>query len=81
VPGFFVTGGVGFFAAYLPELFPTALRATGQGFRWNAACPIAALGPLMFGNLAGVLGSVPAAGSFIPIGVNVDSLPPRHGPA
>jgi hypothetical protein len=67
VLGFFVVGGVGFFAAYFPELFPTAVRATGQGFCWNTARLIAALGPLVFGNLVGVLGSVPAAGSLIPL--------------
>jgi hypothetical protein len=66
VLAFFVVGGVGFFAAYFPELFPTAVRATGQGFCWNMARSIAALGPLVFGKLVGILGSVPAAGSLIP---------------
>ena len=66
VLGFFIVGGIGFFAAYFPELFPTAVRATGQGFCWNMARSIAALGPLVFGKLVGILGSVPAAGSLIP---------------
>ncbi|MCW2898000.1 MAG: major facilitator superfamily, partial [Streptosporangiaceae bacterium] len=29
--GFFMLGGFGVFAVYLPELFPTTVRATGQG--------------------------------------------------
>lgn len=33
--GYFVIGGFGTFAVYLPELFPTRVRATGQGF-WLA---------------------------------------------
>jgi MFS family permease len=37
VLGYFVIGGFGTFAAYLPELFPTRVRATAQGFCWNAA--------------------------------------------
>jgi hypothetical protein len=35
VYGYFVIGGFGTFAVYLPELFPTPVRATGQGF-WLA---------------------------------------------
>jgi hypothetical protein len=56
---------VGFFAAYLPELFPTSIRATGQGFCWNGARAIVSLGPLASGTLVGVLGSVPAAGRLM----------------
>src|SRR5262249_57231379 len=36
VHGFFAIGGF-VFAAYLPELFPTRIRATGLGFCWNMA--------------------------------------------
>ena len=32
VYGYFVIGGFGTFAVHLPELFPTRVRATGQGF-------------------------------------------------
>jgi hypothetical protein len=35
VYGYFVIGGFGTFTVYLPELFPTRVRATGQGF-WLA---------------------------------------------
>jgi len=37
IAGFFMLGGFGVFAVYLPELFPTAVRATGQGFCFNFA--------------------------------------------
>lgn len=41
----------GFFPLYLPELFPTAVRATGQGFCFNVGRIIAAVGGLQFANL------------------------------
>jgi MFS family permease len=59
--GYFVVGGFGTFAAYLPELFPTRVRASGQGFCWNAARCATALGPLIGGVLVGTFGSFPAA--------------------
>lgn len=52
----FMMGGLsasfyGFFPLYLPELFPTAVRATGQGFCFNVGRIIAAVGGLQFANL------------------------------
>ena len=52
----FLMGGLtasfyGFFPLYLPELFPTAVRATGQGFCFNVGRIIAAVGGLQFANL------------------------------
>jgi MFS family permease len=41
----------GFFPLYLPELFPTAVRATGQGFAFNFGRIIAAIGGLQTANL------------------------------
>ena len=41
----------GFFPLYLPELFPTAVRATGQGFAFNFGRIIAAVGVLQTANL------------------------------
>jgi MFS family permease len=61
VYGFFAIGGFGTFAAYLPELFPTRIRATGQGFCWNMGRVFTAVGPLVSGALVGVFGSVPMA--------------------
>ena len=59
--GYFVIGGFGTFAAYLPELFPTRVRASGQGFCWNAARCATAIGPMAGGVLVGTFGSFPAA--------------------
>ena len=61
VYGYFTIGGFGTFAAYLPELFPTRVRASGQGFCWNAARSLTAIGPLIGGFLVGTFGSFPAA--------------------
>jgi MFS family permease len=59
--GFFAIGGFGTFAVYLPELFPTRIRATGQGFCWNTGRALTAVGALTSGALVNVLDSVPMA--------------------
>ncbi|MSU31940.1 MAG: hypothetical protein EXS25_04625 [Pedosphaera sp.] len=41
----------GFFPLYLPELFPTVVRATAQGFSYNFGRVIAAIGGLQTANL------------------------------
>jgi SHS family sialic acid transporter-like MFS transporter len=41
----------GWLPLYLPELFPTRVRATGQGFGFNFGRIIAAIGVLQLGNL------------------------------
>jgi MFS transporter, SHS family, sialic acid transporter len=41
----------GFLPLYLPELFPTRVRATGQGFAYNAGRVVAAGGVLVMGFL------------------------------
>jgi MFS family permease len=41
----------GGYAIYLPELFPTRLRATGTSFCYNVGRFIAASGPIMLGFL------------------------------
>jgi hypothetical protein len=41
----------GWLPLYLPELFPTAVRATGQGFGYNFGRVIAAAGTLQMANL------------------------------
>jgi SHS family sialic acid transporter-like MFS transporter len=46
----------GWLPLYLPELFRTAIRATGQGFSYNFGRILAAIGVLQTGNLVGVLG-------------------------
>ena len=57
--GLSVFGVFGSFTYYLPELFPTRLRATGSGFCYNIGRVVAATGPY-------VVGSVAAAGAGSP---------------
>ena len=67
----FLAGGVtasfyGFFPLYFPELFPTSVRATGQGFSFNFGRIIAAIGGLQTANLMTFFGnSFPKAGSVM----------------
>lgn len=65
VYGYFVIGGFGTFAAYLPELFPTRNRATGQGFCWNMARALTAIGPIAGSVIIGKFGSFPTASAAI----------------
>lgn len=64
--GLSVFGVFGSFAYYLPELFPTRLRATGSGFCYNIGRVVAATGPY-------VVGAVAAAGAGAP-GVILNAL-------
>lgn len=50
--GLTVFGVFGSFTYYLPELFPTRLRATGAGFCYNSGRIIAAAGPFLVGRVA-----------------------------
>jgi len=64
----FIIGGVsasfyGFFPLYLPELFPTRVRATGQGFCFNVGRIVAAVGALQLANLVSLFGSNGATSS------------------
>ena len=42
----------GWLPLYLPELFPTRVRAAGQGFCYNAGRALAGLAPVTVGALA-----------------------------
>ncbi|MEO8223954.1 MAG: MFS transporter [Gammaproteobacteria bacterium] len=57
--GLSVFGVFGSFTYYLPELFPTRLRATGAGFCYNIGRVVAATGPYL-------VGAVAAAGAGTP---------------
>ncbi len=46
----------GWLPLYLPELFPTRVRATGQGLCFNIGRVLAALGTLYLGQLVGYYG-------------------------
>jgi MFS family permease len=50
--GLSVFGVFGAFTFYLPELFPTRLRATGSGFTYNAGRVATAAGPFVVGLVA-----------------------------
>ena len=71
LPATFIAGGVtaafyGFFPLYLPELFPTAVRATGQGFAFNFGRIVAAIGGLQTATLIAFFdGSFAMAGSVM----------------
>ncbi|MBN1394872.1 MAG: MFS transporter [Pirellulales bacterium] len=57
----FVAGGItasfyGWLPLYLPELFPTRVRATGQGICFNLGRVLAAVGALYMGQLVSLLG-------------------------
>lgn len=80
VYGYFVIGGFGTFAVYLPELFPTRVRATGQGFCWNAARSATAIGPLVAGWLVAEFGSFPAAAAAVAFAYVVGAIVIWLGP-
>ena len=68
VNGFFTLGQYSWMAVWLPELFPTRMRATGMAFVFNGPRFIAFLGPLFAGLLISQLGgfsNVAVAFSFI----------------
>ncbi|HYC70494.1 MAG TPA: MFS transporter [Opitutaceae bacterium] len=55
----------GLLPLYLPELFPTRVRATGQGVAFNAGRILAAVGALQAGVLVKSLGGYAASGAMI----------------
>ncbi len=69
----FLAGGVtaafyGWFPLYFPELFPTSVRATGQGFAFNFGRILAAIGGLQTANLQALFhNSFPKAGSVMTV--------------
>ena len=65
--GFFNNGIFSGFPIYLPELYPTALRATGSGFCFNAGRVLASASPFLTGWLVTALGSFGRAASTVAI--------------
>jgi MFS family permease len=63
--GFFTNGLFSGFPVYLPELYPTRLRATGAGFCFNAGRILAAPGPFLTGYLVVHLGTFARAASSV----------------
>ena len=64
----------GWLPLYLPELFRTAVRATGQGFGYNFGRVIAAVGQLQMGNLLAAFGGDYAQACAVVAGVYVVGL-------
>jgi len=65
VLGFFNNGIFSGFPIYLPELYPTRIRATGAGFCFNAGRILASTGPFLTGFLVTSLGSFGEAASAV----------------
>ena len=65
VLGFFNNGIFSGFPIYLPELYPTRLRATGAGFCFNVGRVLASAGPFLTGLLVAGLGSFSRAASLV----------------
>lgn len=63
--GFFNNGIFSGFPIYLPELYPTRLRATGAGFCFNAGRVLASASPFLTGSLVAALGSFNKAAATI----------------
>jgi MFS family permease len=55
VAGAFTAAFYGWLPLYLPELFPTRVRATGQGFGFNFGRILAAMGALQTGAIMGAI--------------------------
>jgi MFS family permease len=82
--GFFASGIFSGVGAYLSELYPTAVRGTGQGFCYNFGRGIGALIPWIVGSLSARLGlgeavGIFAAGSYLLVFVSVAFLPETRG--
>jgi MFS family permease len=67
VLGFFSNGIFSGFPIYLPEIFPTRMRATGAGFCFNAGRVLAAAGPFVTGTLVTYLGTFARAASSVAV--------------
>jgi MFS family permease len=63
--GFFNNGIFSGFAIYFPELYPTAIRATGAGFCFNIGRVLASTGPFLTAYLVSALGSFGRAASTV----------------
>jgi len=83
--GFFGSGYFSLFGAMLAELFPTKVRATGQGFAYNAGRAFSALAPFIIGGLADIYGigsALALTSTFFLIGtIMILFLPETRGAA
>src|SRR5579859_2055884 len=82
--GFFASGIFSSAGAYLSELYPTAVRGTGQGFCYNFGRGVGALVPWIVGHLSKSMGlgeavGLFAAGSYLLVFLCVAFLPETKG--
>ena len=63
--GLFTAAFYGWFPLYLPELFPTRVRATGQGVSYNTGRVFAAVGAVAAGQLVEFFGSYARMGQMV----------------
>ena len=70
----------GWFPLYLPELFPTRMRATGQGLCYNAGRLVAAVGALTSGALVQFYGGYAQMGAMITLIYLVGIIAIRFAP-
>jgi MFS family permease len=82
--GFFASGSFSPMGAFLTELFPTAVRGTGQGFSYNVGRAIGAVFPALVGYLAATMSvghaiAVFAVAAYVLMIVAVALLPETKG--
>ena len=82
--GFFQSGIIAGMGATFAELFPTRVRATGQGFSYNTGRAVGSFVPALVGVVAGNIGlgaamGVCAASSYVLVLVAVSMLPETRG--
>jgi MFS family permease len=82
--GFFQSGIIAGMGATFAELFPTRVRATGQGFSYNTGRAIGSFVPTLVGVAAGSLGLGQAMGicsacSYVLVLLSVAMLPETRG--
>jgi MFS family permease len=65
INGYFSLGQYSWMPVWLPELFPTRIRATAMAFAFNAPRFIAFLGPLLAGTLIVNLGGFGMAATIV----------------
>jgi MFS family permease len=65
INGYFSLGQYSWMPVWLPELFPTRIRATAMAFAFNAPRFIAFLGPLLAGQLIVYFGGFGTAATIV----------------
>ncbi len=72
--GFFTSGVFSLYTIWLPEMFPTMLRALGSGFAFSFGRIVGAIGPTLVGALAATFHSYPTAITLVSL-IYVIGLP------